>query len=256
MSTFNKLEFYREIYYKEIERKCDLNNDLSLPIGIISILSTALFFFLSTFDYKLSVIYTSFFSAFALLGIISIVTSIVFLILAYDSHPWAKPYDYLGYPNQISEFHSDYIKYFEETEANNSAVEDKADTELVNYLLKAYIRTSTINMVKTDARSSQLHKSKSYLLLSFILLLLAFIPYIINNLCKPETTHKVEIAKMPKNDLDTSKYQLKYKLNFMSEEKETTPKPPPTPPADRHVKGIEPLPKPAPAPTKPEGQGN
>lgn len=256
MSTFNQLDFYKEIYYKEIERKCDLNNDLSLPIGIISILSTVFFFFLSTFDYKTNYIVSIIFIGFALIGIVFIVVSIIYLILAYDSHPWAKPYDYLGFPTEIAEFCNEYKSYFEETDGDTSDVNTKTDKELEKYLIEAYIRTSTVNMRKTDARSSQLHKSKSYLLVSFILLLFAFIPFIVNNFTKADTLHKIEIANRLKFDIDTSKSQLNSKTLFMPEDKDSAPKPPPTPPADRHVKGNEPPPpKPVPAPTKPTGGG-
>lgn len=256
MSAFNQLDFYKEVYYKEIERKCDLSNDLSLPIGIISILSTVFFFFLSTFDYKTNHVISVIFILFATIGIAFIIASIIYLILAYDSHPWAKPYDYLAFPNEIAEFYDGYMQYFQETESNTLDIPTKTDKELEKYLLKAFIRTATVNMKKTDTRSSQLHKSKSFLLVSFILLLLAFVPFLINNFTKTGTSHRVEISNKLRLDIDSSKPQFNSKILIMPEDKDSAPKSPPKPPDDRHVRGTEPAPpKPAPAPTKPSGGG-
>ena len=48
----NKIDFLKEWYYKEDERKDCLNNSLNIPIGILTAILAGLYFIVNKFNYQ------------------------------------------------------------------------------------------------------------------------------------------------------------------------------------------------------------
>lgn len=199
--NMNRLEIYKEIYQKEIERRGELNNDVSIPIGIISILATGYFFYISNFDFKLydnlllHKLNTLFFVILLTIGVIILLKSIYFLLKSYTLFRKKNIYYYLASPNEIEKYYCDYEKYFIDTGSLSDEAKLKANDELEKYFILAYNRTSMNNTSINDERATYLHNSKRYIVYSLIILLIAFLPYMINNFTKDDKINKIEVQK-------------------------------------------------------------
>ena len=49
----DQFDFYKELYFKENERRQEVRNSLNIPIAIITALSSAAYFFITSFDYTI-----------------------------------------------------------------------------------------------------------------------------------------------------------------------------------------------------------
>ena len=157
-----------------------------IPIGLISLLATGVFFYLTNFKIqrrcKLFCIYT--FLCFLLLSVVCLVKSIYYLLRSYLLLTEEVEYDFLAYPNEIEKYFQDYKKYWLDLGHTEDESSKKAGEELEKYFAAAYIRTATKNMSINDVRSTNLYKCKKQILFSLITLLLAFLPYIYDNFTK------------------------------------------------------------------------
>jgi hypothetical protein len=248
-ATMNRLETYKDFYQKEIERKSQLNNELSIPMGLISLLATGIFFYLTSFDFSCDKILYLLFIALLIIGTFFLIRSIYFLLRSYLLLTRIVKYDYLAYPNDIDDFYQNYKDYqIVLGDAEAEAVE-KANEALESYFIEAYLRTTTQNMSINDERSANLFKCKRQILYTLIILLVAFLPYIFNNFTKKERVPKVEISNEIVLNCDSCVSSKIYNMAIPNRDRDSNPplrpistpalqpRPvPPTPPADRHVK--------------------
>ena len=49
----DQFDFYKELYFKENERRQEVLNSLNIPIAIITALSSVAYFFITSFDYTI-----------------------------------------------------------------------------------------------------------------------------------------------------------------------------------------------------------
>jgi len=188
------LETYKEIYQKEIERRAGLNNDLSIPIALISFLSTGAFFYLSNYNFSdnkaLAVIFISLISC----GGGFLLFSIVYLLQSYLLLTKKGTYDYLAFPNEIDDYFKKVKDYYIGLGQKEADAIQNSIIALEEYFLAAYIRTSSKNMSINDRRAADLFRCKRQILYSAIALIIAFVPYLYNFYTKQEKIPKVQIV--------------------------------------------------------------
>ena len=185
----DKFEFYKELYHKENERRLTIEQgDLSIPIAIVTALSTALFFLFTTFNYQINFILTSFF----LIGISSLVITLslaIYNIIKAFGGLSNGQYEYegLSYPNALETWYKDLEKYYADDKDSNVSQIFK------EHLLSSIIAHTSYNMETNDKKKGFIHQSKRYIILGLIITIFSIVPYSINYFMKsPKNINAVE----------------------------------------------------------------
>jgi hypothetical protein len=238
----NRYEFYKDLYFKEIERRSQLNNDISIPVGLATVLATAIFYYFTTYSFKQFFIFEIVFTFTLLSGTVTLCISVYFIIQSYTFFGRNMPYDYIAFPKEIEKYYVDYINYETAIGIAPEQIKINADTAFENYLLEAYIRTTSKNTCTNDKRSFNLYMSKKYIIISFISLFIAFIPFAKYLIEKPDKPQKVEVTSINNVIFTKDSNSINFlKINKMADQKPVTPPTqssptqPPTPPRDRQI---------------------
>lgn len=166
MTPRERFELYEKLYFHEIDRRDKLHARLNLPlvmlIGLLSFFGFLLSKAPTSSSYWLSICFWSLYDcAFALL-----------MIAAWHfKQAWARGnYDYvLPVVSKIDEYRATLDKHYEGDEEQSRA-------EFERVILNYYIRGATTNAENNDTRNSELHSCSGYVIASFVLSLLSFIP--------------------------------------------------------------------------------
>jgi len=178
--------FYKELYFKENERRQEVLNALNIPIAVITALATAIYLFITTFDYALNIILNYFFICLVVISTISLIIAIVYLIKAFCD--FYKGYEYKGlpYPGELNKWHSDLKIYYQQYQLS-----DNADTVLENTILEKLLACTDHNMYVNDKKHEYIYNSKKFLVGSLVFSLITFLPFGYNYFNKGETTCKI-----------------------------------------------------------------
>ncbi len=202
----NRLDIYKEFYQKEFERKNELGNSLTIPIGIISVLATGIYFYLSTFDFNTNRILTDIFILLLLAGTFYLLRSIYYLLRAYlVLQKKETPYAYLAFPESLEDYFQRFKLHYIGTGLSEKQAEQKSHLKLKEYLTERYCKTTTENMKINDERSANLFLCKKQILFSLGILLASFIPFVFNYFIKSEKNQKIEVVSGIKLNYDSLK---------------------------------------------------
>jgi hypothetical protein len=248
----NKFEFFRELYHKENDRRTEVLNSINIPIAIISALSTALYFVITTFEYKVEIFSSYIFCGLCVAAIICILFAIYYLIRAFSN--FDKGYEYSGipYPNELYSWYKELEEYFT---TNNGTIED-ADKHFQDYLMSNFTKHADHNMFVNDRKHEHIYMSKKCLIAGLTLTIILMLPFCYNYFKKKETIYKIEISyKSSESSINIVEFkknleqmiqfnQLKKNQMSENENKKIPPPPPPPPPNDRLIKEGQEPPKP------------
>lgn len=200
------LDHYKDTYHRENERSKALQDSLSIPIGIISVLTTLLTFYLFNFDFK----YKTWLSLWFLL---SLATGTLFLVLAgwriylaYNITSINPTVSYKLLPvaeEQRIYFDSVKAYYITQGEAEDIA-NISANKDFQSYLQDLYIEYGSNNNDVNATIYGFITTAKRNILISLVIFLLAVVPYGINYENKPSSSTKFEIIKSVPLQLDTN----------------------------------------------------
>jgi len=202
----DKFDFYRELYHKENERRTEVLNSMNIPIAIISALSTALYFVITSFDYKIETFLSYIFCGLCIVATICVLFAIYYLIRAFSN--FTKGYEYQGipYPNELYHWYNELVEHY----ANNNGTVQDADNHFKDYLINNFTKHSDHNMFVNDKKYEYIYMSKKYLIAGLIITLLIMLPFGYNYFNKKETIHKIEISNQDNNSSDL--LEIKEKL--------------------------------------------
>lgn len=165
-------EFYKGLFDREIQRRNDLDNALSIPVGMITILTAVISYIFPNLDFKAH----SFLSYVIIILLIidagSMIIAVVFLSLSYNNG--LKGHKYLMYnaATSLREYELQVAAYNEE----NKPIE-RIDYE---HNLIQNLNRYTDNHIKiNDSRELNLHFAKSALIISLFIVLITIILFII-----------------------------------------------------------------------------
>jgi hypothetical protein len=229
----DRLEFYKEQYYKEIERKNDVTNSLSTPIGIISALVAGLFYSLTTFDYSL---YTSLTIIFLLVfcGAITFLSISVFhLMKAFSDLHNGFSYAYLIDTDDLDNYYQKLKSYYEQVNTT-----DNSDKDLKEYVLNELIKCTGVNQKNNKSKIYHRFLCHKHMIFSFLMMCGLTLPFGINyglHDSNPKI-QKIEIDSTLNINLQSKQNQifidsLIKTAKIMASEKENKlekPTPPPT----------------------------
>jgi hypothetical protein len=192
----NQFEFYKELYFKENERRQEVLNSLNIPIAIITALSSASYFFITSFDYKIESFLSGIFIALISITGICLLFAIYFLIRAFSD--FTKGYEYSGIPytNELYNWNKNLEDHFEEYENDRTLAKEHYSVFITENLVKH----TEHNMYVNDKKHGYIYRSKKFLIIALILTLITLIPFGYNHFKKDSTVHKVELMEKELSD--------------------------------------------------------
>jgi hypothetical protein len=185
----NQLEFYKELYHKENERRQEVLTSLNIPIAIITALSSGTFFFITSFDYSIEAFLTGIFIALISLTGLALLLAIYFLIRAFSD--FTKGYEYSGVPyaNELYDWNKNLEEYFETYENDKTLAAAHFET----YLMENLVKHTEHNMYVNDKKHGYIYRSKKFLILALVLMLMTLVPFGYNYFKKDKEIHKVQM---------------------------------------------------------------
>jgi len=221
-------EFYKELYFKENERRQEVIDALNIPIAIITALSTANYLFITTFDYTFNRSLSCFFIIIVFITFCLLIVSIYYLIKAFSN--FQKGYEYKGlpYPGELNNWH-DQLKIYN----NTYNLPDNSDDLLKQEILDKLLLTTDHNTYVNDKKHEYIYNSKKYLV-SLVISLLTLFPFGFEYFNKKDEIYKVDILQK----------EFEINRNDQMSTHRPVPPPPPPPPSVRHIKEGQEPPKP------------
>ena len=194
MTEKEKLDFYKELYFREFDDRNNLNDAISLPISIISALLAGVFYLVTSFDFSKDLSADNIFFLIPLtICVLLTYGSIYYLILSYTS--FRGKYDFIGLP-YAEELNKYNIKLTTQSMKKNNSSEE-GEKAFEEYLLKKYVEYADRNTRVNDKRRGLFLRSKRMLIFGIIAISVSFIPFIKKHLEKDENIQKIDIVKYP-----------------------------------------------------------
>ncbi len=203
----NQFDFYKDLYFKENERRQEVLNSLNIPIAIITALSSATYFFITSFDYNIESFLTGIFISLISITGICLLFSIYFLIRAFSD--FTKGYEYSGIPyaKELYDWNKSLEDYYQEHEGNK----DLAKDHYLKFITENLVKHTEHNMYVNDKKHGYIYRSKKFLIISLVLTLITLIPFGYNYFKKDTKAYKVELINsntLPEKDTETINTKL------------------------------------------------
>lgn len=181
----NRLDFNKELYLNEIDRKKSLNDALSIPIGVITGQLALLYFLYDNFEFVGKIFTLTWKSSFLILDIVLILVSVYFLTISFYRPVIRRnprrlesqfDYQYIDLPSRYEQYFQDTLTQNNQTSVANPA--QQADSELENVLIEDIVATTSHNINLNDIKTERIAKAKLFLVFSvftsLLLVVLAF----------------------------------------------------------------------------------
>lgn len=197
-------ELYQQHYFYEIERRDKLNNFLSIPLGVVSIITGALIIIAKEIDAPFDVV--EWFQIIVItLTAFSILYASIYISLAYRS----VVYFYIPMVGDVKKYYEDLVGHYISIKKTQDESEEIAEKETLDYIYKSYSVNSDINTKNNDKKSLFVSRANKAIFLSFVLLIFAATPYVINAIVQPSEIQKVELVNVKDLSLCQSAIPLK-----------------------------------------------
>jgi len=156
----NDLAFYKSIYDRELNRRKSLDDSISIPIGIISLLIGLVSFYYTSAEYKAIIDHSK--TALILLGItiVLLTLSIVFLVKSYNNFLRGFSYPNISLLKEVRNFQKVEIPKYNEQVEKEKHIDFEED--LTDKLIAVADRNTQIN----DSRAIYLYRAKTFIILS------------------------------------------------------------------------------------------
>lgn len=165
----NTHEFFRALYFSEIERKHHLTNALTVPTGIATILGGVIAYYVRSFDWQ----------DIDVIGIVFVVLLIVSILLLglmiyhLGKSYRRKPYSYLAYANELKAHHDMLIAEAGEVPAARVLAESLFE-EHVNNQLAQYAMSNANHNEQREANLTTAHR---FMVATLVALALCAVPF-------------------------------------------------------------------------------
>jgi len=208
-----------------MQRKNDLDNAISIPVGILSVIGGVIFISLKELkgaDYSL---------VFFILVILLLISAICLVLAGINLIRSYYSYSYRFAPtsSELKKYYDDLVRYYD----GNT---EKAESEFIEYACGEYAANAHVNSINNDSKSAYMHKGKRYIIGALAGLLIACPFYLVKYYALDET-QEVEIV-----DFDKYLEKIETMINSNKDMKIPAPTPPkpeppkPEPPKSRTLK--------------------
>ena len=187
-------EFYKEHYFFEIDRRHQLTSALSIPVGVLTLLVSALFVISKDLALPLDsfqVIQLCFIA----ISVGLIITTIYLLVRSFYNYE----YGYIATPKELKDYHDKLVEYYERRYVNQKRALEEIE-ELVN---SQYAEYAHVNNFNNRRKSTYLHRANGFLIGSLLSVFITSIPYIVKSVCSPKPVQKIEIVNLTEVDNKT-----------------------------------------------------
>lgn len=200
----NKLEFYQKHYFAELERRKELNDFLSIPVGALGLLCGALAYLVTNFSFDWN-FQTAVFCFLIAGAMISILFVLWFLLHAI----WRYQYCYLSFADNIRKYENDLRVYY--ASSKKKQIEVQLENEIEEMIIRQYAKTATSNAKNNEKKSANLYKSNMAIVFLVIFLLLSAIPFFGNHQLHKQSILKIdcEVTMGKEKTADKDKQDVK-----------------------------------------------
>ena len=187
----DQLEFYKDLHYREIERKDQLSDSaMNLPVTITSGMIVGLFYFFTTYSYSVNFLLKSLFLFSVSINVLLVFLVIWYLIKAYSLIAGSHAYIHNPLAKDLNIYYLQLLEYYNQNKA-------KADDAFCIYLKDKYIEYSSHNTTNNDEKASNIAYSRRLLVFSILVFFITSSFYGIHLLYKKEEPQKVNITNWP-----------------------------------------------------------
>ena len=165
-------ELFKEMYWKEIERKDKINSQLSLPAGILLALAGVGAYYIRNSPSSHSGLWNISFIVLSAFLCISIVIAVYYFFRAYHL---GYAYRYIPTPNEIYRYALDLKSYYESIQESN--IDKMVENDVRGFLTAKYSEHCTENTLNNDDKSKYLYRTNVAILISLIILFFSLIPF-------------------------------------------------------------------------------
>lgn len=163
------LDFYKNLYFHEEERKEKLASRLQIPLAIIFSIASLYGYFIKELSIQNITIQSFIFILFFIISILLFISSLVFFIKGF----WGNKYELIPSAKTIEDYRQEMIELYKEYENSDDIVEEHFN----QYLMNSLNQCSNSNTNMNDKRSKNLHRSNFFILLNLLPLAITFIVF-------------------------------------------------------------------------------
>ncbi|UDF05404.1 hypothetical protein [Asticcacaulis sp. AND118] len=174
----------KDAYYKELERRDSIVNSTSMPMGLMPILFTLLFFIFSKIEKEISLNSIAAYE-FSLIGFYCLTVSCIYLSMAV----WSHDYNFIPHMTSIIKYKSELIESATERET-----EETAEKKATNHLYDQYAECATLNAIRNKFKAESIYECKKWLMISLGIIMTSGL-LIIPNLISNDSSISISITK-------------------------------------------------------------
>ena len=220
-------EFYQTHYFHETDRRDQINNSLTIPLGVISLVSGAFLVIAKEIDYPFNfseIIQLSFLGLTALV----LISAAVFLGRAY----WGYGYAHMPRTEEIRQYYENLKNHYVNLKHSEEDAIKLAHEETLQYVDSQYSVNAEQNAGNNDIKSANLFKANGFTMASVVFLVISAVPYVINTIVDPSEVQKVEISNLKELSMPNQNSQPPKPQS----QQPAPPPPKPTPPPSRVIR--------------------
>ena len=160
----NKYDFYKEWYFHEIDRYFKISNSLTIPIGLVTLTGSIIYYFIDKLTLDFFNVFNSVVNTCFMCAILFWLASIYYLIRTR----FGGGYSYLPTPNSIEKYEEELFNYnesqFQMLRKNN----DEIQKEIEHNIIKLYIECIEKNVDINDNKSYNLYQSMTSIVYTIV----------------------------------------------------------------------------------------
>lgn len=197
------LEFYKDLYYKEIERREQFSNKLNFPLAILTLVFGGLFYTIQNNDLiKIEWLHILFF----ILSCATFLLLLIHIVVLFRSS-FGYKYAYVPSPELIKEHETSLKNYHMQYNKEAENIPELIEADLKTYLIETYVKMTKVNVGEND-RKAGWFRIGSYFIIAYVTaLLLTFICFAPSFINKEENIQKV-IIQNHENSSDNPTFNI------------------------------------------------
>lgn len=165
-------ELFKDMYWKELDRKDRINSNLTLPAGILTVLAGVGAYYIQHFPSPQWELWTISFVVLSLFLCITIVFAVYYFSRAYHL---GSAYGYIPTPKEIAQYILDLKNYYASIKEPN--IDELVEDDLRIFLVSKYSEFGTMNTQNNDEKSKYLHRSNVMISISLVILFFSLFPF-------------------------------------------------------------------------------
>ncbi|MEJ0056816.1 MAG: hypothetical protein WDN75_14865 [Bacteroidota bacterium] len=165
----DRFQFYKDSYYRELDKQAEINASLSLPIGLITAFVAGLYYLLSNFNFSFAGWTMTFFLVATIGAIAFLLTSVYHLIMCYNKIPHGYTYLQIADAQAIEDYYESLTNHY----INNPDEAGNTKQETQEYVTLEMIKNTDANQKNNKEKVKFRYNSEKWLIRSFLAICLS-----------------------------------------------------------------------------------